>query len=108
MLPIIFDMEQVGFEDAQATPRLLAIREKYVSEKPRAGYRPLGLSDSSQGTYKGEQFLDAEQITRNKLYIYTREKQAGFDRRFLMKRVGEGWMIDAVQERLDGWQRTGL
>jgi len=25
-----------------------------------------------------------------------------------MKRVGEGWMIDAVQERLDGWQRTGL
>lgn len=34
MLPIIFDMEQVGFEDAQATPRLLAIREKYVSEKP--------------------------------------------------------------------------
>ena len=23
-----------------------------------------------------------------------------------MKRVGEGWMIDAVQERLDGWQRT--
>jgi len=25
-----------------------------------------------------------------------------------MKRVGEGWMIDAVQERLNGWQRTGL
>ena len=22
--------------------------------------------------------------------------------------VGEGWMIDAVQERLNGWQRTGL
>ena len=27
-------------------------------------------------------------------------------RRFLMKRVGEGWKIDAVQERLNGWQRT--
>jgi len=25
-----------------------------------------------------------------------------------MKRVGDGWMIDAVQERLNGWQRTGL
>jgi len=25
-----------------------------------------------------------------------------------MKRVGEGWRIDGVQERLDGWQRTGL
>ena len=24
-----------------------------------------------------------------------------------MKRVNESWMIDAVQERLDGWQRTG-
>ena len=101
-------MEQAGVEDAQATPRLLAIWEKYVSEKPRLGYRPLALSYSAQGTYNGEEFLDAEQITKNKLYIYTREKNTSFDRRFLMKRVGEGWMIDAVQERLDGWQRTGL
>ena len=101
-------MEQAGFEDAEAVPRLLVIWEKYVSEKPRMGFRPLGLSYSAQGTYKGEQFLDAEQITRNKLYIYTREKNTGFDRRFLMKRVGESWRIDGVQERLDGWQRTGL
>ena len=101
-------MERAGFEDAEAVPRLLAIWEKYVSEKPRPGYRPLGLSYSAQGTYKGEQFLDAEQITWNKLYIYTREKNTGFDRRFLMKRVGEGWRIDAVQERLNGWQRAGL
>ena len=49
-----------------------------------------------------------EQITKNKFYIYTREKNTGFDRRFLMKRVGESWRIVAVQERLDGWQRTGL
>lgn len=101
-------MDQVGFEDAEAVPRLLAIWEKYVSEKPRLGYRPLALSYSAQGIYNGEEFLDAEQITKNKLYIYTREKNTSFDRRFLMKRVGEGWMIDAVQERLDGWQRTGL
>ena len=101
-------MEQAGFEDAEAVPRLLAIWEKYVSEKPRMGYRPLGLSYDPQGTYQGEQFLDAEQITRNKLYIYTREENTGFDRRFLMKRVGDSWKIDAVQERLDGWQRAGL
>ena len=101
-------MEQAGFEDAEAVPRLLAIWEKYVSEKPRPGYRPLGLSYSAQGTYNEEEFLDAEQITKNKLYIYTREKATGFDRRFLMKRVGEGWKIDAVQERLNGWQRTEL
>ena len=54
-------MEQVGFEDAEAVPRLLAIWEKYVSEKPRLGYRPLALSYSAQGTYNGEEFLDAEQ-----------------------------------------------
>ena len=101
-------MDQTAFDDAQAVPRLLAIWEKYVSEKPRSGYRPLGLSYSAQGTYNGEEFLDAEQITKNKLYIYTREKSTGFDRRFLMKRTGEGWRIDGVQERLDGWQRTGL
>ena len=101
-------MERAGFEDAEATPRLLAIWEKYVSEKPRPGYRPLSLSYSPQGTYQGEQFLDAEQITKNKLYIYTREKATGFDRRFLMKRVGGGWRIDAVQERLNGWQRAEL
>ena len=101
-------MEQAGFEDAEAVPRLLAIWEKYVSEKPRMGFRPLGLSYSAQGTYNGEAFLDAEQITKNKLYIYTKEKTTDFDRRFLMKRVGEGWKIDAVQERLNGWQRTGL
>ena len=101
-------MEQVGFEDAEAVPRLLAIWEKYVSEKPRPGYRPLALSYSAQGTYKGEGFLDAEQITKNKLYIYTREENTGFDRRFLMKRVDGSWKIDAVQERLDGWQRVGL
>ena len=79
-----------------------------MSEKPRPGYRPLALSYSAQGNYNGERFLDAEQLTRNKLYIYTREKYIGFDRRFLMKRVGEGWKIDAVQERLDGWQRVEL
>ena len=101
-------MEQAGFEDAEAVPRLLAIWEKYVREKPRMGFRPLGLSYSAQGTYNGEEFLDAEQITKNKLYIYTKEKTTDFDRRFLMKRVGEGWKIDAVQERLNGWQRTGL
>ena len=101
-------MEQAGFEDAEAVPRLLAIWEKYVNEKPRPGYRPLGLSYSAQGTYNGEEFLDAFFNDTATTEIYTREKNIGFDRRFLMKRVGEGWKIDAVQERLNGWQRTEL
>lgn len=101
-------VEEVGFDGAEVMPRILTIWEKYVSEKPRAGYRPLGLSYSAQGTYAGEQFIDAEQLTKNKLYIYTREKNTGFDRRFLMKCLDGSWKIDAVQERLNGWQRGGL
>ena len=57
-------MEQAGFEDADAVPACWQFGEKYVSEKPRPGYRPLGLSYSAQGTYNGEEFLDAEQITK--------------------------------------------
>ena len=101
-------VEQVGFENEKVQSQLLMIWKKYVSEKPRSGYRPLCLSYNSQGTYKNEEFIDAEHITRNKLYIYTRDKIIGFERRFLMKRVGNSWRIDGLQERLDGWQRVGL
>lgn len=101
-------MDKAGFDDAEAVPRLMAVWDKYVSEKPRLGYRPLGLSYSSSGTYSRDKFIDAEQVTRNKLYIYTKEENTGFERRFLMKHVDSGWKIDAVQERLDGWQRVGL
>ena len=79
---------------------------------PLAGGLPVVVKDVHTEQFaftvraKGFIFLDAEQITKNKLYIYTREKNTGFDRRILMKRVGEGWKIDAVQERLNGWQRT--
>ena len=101
-------VSEKGFEDEAVNSSLLNIWEQYVSEKPRQGYRPLGLSYSPTGTYSEDVFIDAEQLTKNKIYIYTKTKNTGFERRFLMKRVGEGWQIDALQERLDGWQRIGL
>ncbi len=101
-------VSEKGFEDEEVNSSLLNIWEQYVSEKPRQGYRPLGLSYSPTGTYSEDVFIDAEQLTKNKIYIYTKTKNTGFERRFLMKRVGEGWQIDALQERLDGWQRIGL
>lgn len=79
-----------------------------MSEVPRAGFRPLALSYSPSGTYRNDCFLDAERITKNKLLIYTRDSQTDFTRRFLMKRTVDGWKIDALQERLDGWLRVGL
>lgn len=101
-------VSEKGFEDEEVNLRLLNIWEQYVSEKPRQGYRPLGLSYSPTGTYSEDVFIDAEQLTKNKIYIYTKTKNTGFERRFLMKRVDERWQIDALQERLDGWQRIGL
>ena len=101
-------VSEKGFEDKEVNSRLLNIWEQYVSEKPRLGYRPLALSYSPTGTYSQEVFIDAEQLTKNKIYIYTKTKNTGFERRFLMKRVDERWKIDALQERLDGWQRSGL
>ena len=43
-------MEQAGFEDAQAVPRLLAIWEKYVSEKPRPSPRTSSTSTPGRKT----------------------------------------------------------
>ena len=100
--------DQVGFDDPRVKPRLLAIWKKFVSEVPRAGFRPLALSYSPSGTYRNDCFLDAECITKNKLLIYTRDSETDFTRRFLMKRTVDGWMIDALQERLNGWLRVGL
>ena len=101
-------VSEKGFEDEEVNSSLLNIWEQYVSEKPRLGYRPLALSYSPTGTYSQEVFIDAEQLTKNKLYIYTKTEGIGFEHRFLMKRIEGSWKIDALQERLDGWQRSGL
>ena len=90
--------------------------KKYASEKgfkdeevkPQQECRPLGLSYSPTGTYSEDMFIDVEQLTKNKIYIYTKKKNTSFECRFLMKRVEERWKIDTFQERLDDWQRSGL
>ena len=101
-------MEQVGFEDAEAVPRLLAIWEKYVSEKP---VWAIGLwpSHTAPGhLQRGRIRLTRSRSLRTSSTSTPERKNTSFDRRFLMKRVGDNWMIDGVQEQLDGWQRTGL
>jgi len=57
-------MEQVGFEDPEAVPRLLAIWEKYVSEKPRPGYRPLASHTVPRAPTTGEEFLTRSRSPR--------------------------------------------
>ena len=103
------ETERNGFDHPNAAPSLLTIWDKFVSEKPRPGWRPVSLSYSSPGTYAAVKVADAEQVTKNKLWLYAEEKGgAKSEYRFLMKRTAEGWKIDYVQIRFDDWRRCGL
>ncbi|OUO92759.1 NTF2 fold immunity protein [Cloacibacillus sp. An23] len=103
------ETERNGFDHPDTAPSLLAVWDKFVSEKPRPGYRPVSLSYSSLGTYTGVSVTDAEQVTKNKLWLYADQTGgAKSEYRFLMKRTAEGWKIDYVQMRLDDWRRCGL
>lgn len=103
------ETERNGFDHPDVMPSLLAIWDRFVSEKPRPGWRPVSLSYSSIGTYAGVKVTDAEQITKNKLWLYADQTGgAESEYRFLMKRTAEGWKIDYVQIRLDDWRRCGL
>lgn len=103
------ETERNGFDHPNTAPSLLAVWDKFVSEKPRPGYRPVSLSYSSLGTYTGVSVTDAEQVTKNKLWLYADQTGgAKSEYRFLMKRTAEGWKIDYVQMRLDDWRRCGL
>lgn len=101
-------VDEKGFDNEEVMPRILAIWEHHVCEEPRTGYRPQGLSYSRPGTYAYENFIDSEQVSRNKILIYTKDGNTGVERRFLMRLTEKGWRIDGVQERLVGWQRSGL
>lgn len=103
------ETERNGFDHPNTEPSLLAIWDKFVSEKPRPGWRPMSLSYSSPGTYAAVKVTDAEQVTKNKLWLYAEESGgAKSEYRFLMKRTAEGWKIDYVQIRFDDWRRCGL
>ena len=103
------ETERNGFDHPNTAPSLLAIWDKFVSEKPRPGWRPVSLSYSSPGTYTAVKVTDAEQVTKNKLWLYAEETGgAKSEYRFLMKRTAEGWKIDYVQIRFDDWRRCGL
>lgn len=103
------ETERNGFDHPNTAPSLLTIWDKFVSEKPRPGWRPVSLSYSSPGTYAAVKVMDAEQITKNKIWLYAEEKDgAKSEYRFLMKRTAEGWKIDYVQIRFDDWRRCGL
>lgn len=100
---------QNGITSEGLQESLQQIFDMYVSEKPRRGYRPLGLSAEANGTYHAHKIIDAEQVTKNKLYLYTKNSSGSQSTyRFLMRNVNGSWKVDHAQVHWDGWQRWGL
>jgi len=102
-------IEKQGMHSDGIESQLNDIFIKYVSEKPRMGYRPRALSCDPNSTYSGHNIIDAEQITKNKLHLYTKDAQGiEANYRFLMRYFAGQWKIDYVQIHSDGWKRIGL
>ena len=86
-----------------------ALFQKYCMDKPRAGYRPEGISYSLDrgGTYSDHQIIDTEIVTKNKIYLYTQDRH-GSQFRFLIIRKDGEWRIDECQWHDGGWTKYGL
>jgi len=86
-----------------------ALFQKYCMDKPRAGYRPEGISYSLDrgGTYGDHQIIDTEIVTKNKIYLYTQDRH-GSQFRFLIIRKDGEWRIDECQWHDGGWTKYGL
>ncbi|MDO5105254.1 NTF2 fold immunity protein [Capnocytophaga sp.] len=90
--------------------RCRAIFAKYCTDKKRSGYRPDAISYSMMegGTYGSHKIIDSEQVTKNKMYIYTQDKQ-GTQHRFLWVRKADLWLLDDAQIHFGGnWTKSGL
>ena len=59
-------MERAGFEDAEAVPRLLAIWEKYVSEKPVRATGPWASRTAPRAPTRGKNFWTRSRSPRTR------------------------------------------
>jgi hypothetical protein len=85
------------------------IFKTYCIDKPRAGYRPNGLSfsDGPNYTYGQEKLIDSEQASKNKIIFYTKD-HLDFKYRYILIKKDEVWKIDERQRQSGGWKKCGL
>ncbi len=96
--------EQKGCGDQADIDALFARR---VSWSPRPGWRPVHLSWRNGGTYTDHHLIAGERVTKSKFWIYAEE--GIFYYRYLMRLVGDKWMIDNAQSCREGrWSFCGL
>ncbi|GET45526.1 NTF2 fold immunity protein [Capnocytophaga felis] len=97
-------------QNRELQSRCREIFKKYCTDKKRSGYRPEGISYSLMkgGTYGRHKIIDSEQITKNKMYIYTQD-ESNLQHRFLFIRKEDQWLIDDAQCNFGGrWDKCGL
>ena len=96
--------EQKGRGNQADIDELFARR---VSRAPRPGWRPVHLSWKKGGTYTDYHLVVGERVTKSKFWIYAEE--GIFYYRYLMRLVGDKWMIDNAQWCREGrWSFCGL
>ena len=91
--------------DGEVQRRCDELFARYCTPVRRSGFRPEGISFSmmEDGTYGGYELTDAECESKNKIYIYAKDKH-GFARRFLLVRKDGRWLVDKCQG-MDGKNR---
>ncbi len=86
----------------------LLFREHCI-DKSRTGYRPDNLfySHGPNYTYLTHSIIDGEQVTKNKIYLFTKD-HIDFQYRFILIKKDGQWKIDEVQSLDGGWKKVGL
>lgn len=99
---------EVGFTE-DLSNRCKEIFKKFCIDKPRAGYRPDGLhfSGAPNYTYGQDKFVDTEQVSKNRIYFYTKD-HIDFQYRYILIKKDNEWKIDERQWQSGGWKKCGL
>lgn len=97
-----------GFTD-EASFRCKLLFEEHCTDKTRKGYRPDGLhySNGPHYTYSKHKVVDSEQVTKNKIHLYTKD-HIDFQYRFMLVNIGSEWKVDEAQRLDGGWKKVGL
>ena len=101
--------ENEGFTEEIAV-QCVAIFKEYCTEKPRKGYRPNWLSNANgpNYTYNNQVIVDIEQLTKRKIFIYTKDNYLNAQYRFVMVKKETSWKIDQCYVHDGGWKTYGL
>lgn len=81
---------------------------KFCTKKKRAYGRPDNLSYAQPSDYdrNSHQITEAEQETRSRIAIYTKEDDRRF--KFVLLKKGSTWLVDHKKIWIDGWSSNDL